>query len=237
MADYYYASIEFPLKALEIEQIAEEVKQLERDIFSEHSQHEGVYLAHANEARYGYFRELEDLLDNYTIPYKRTSGSLGDEAPTEVFSDPVDDVVYSWHLTNTEGLRLTLVDEVIKDLKKALDHEDDAAALQSAKEFLRDLEERYPNKEVSDFVTSFVGQIKPTHSIQITSDIKMYVVKRYRDQINYQCDVAGNLGLVYKTKPVYITIDGEERCTFFTEGGKQYWLHEMDDLSSISYGG
>lgn len=227
MADYYYGAIEFPTAALNDEDIAKEVRHLEHDVFDDYEQFNGVYTASADSVRYGYFRELEELLNKHNVPYKRTCGALGDEAPEETFSNPNTQMGYSWYLSSTSGIRLAPIDEIISSLKTALAHEDDGMALEATRDYLESLQSRYPVADIDSFVTSFEGELAAEFSIQVTSDITLHVKRPYRDLILYQCTIGDKMGLIYKAKPIYVMVDGEERCTFFTEGGKQYWLHEM----------
>lgn len=135
MADYYFATICFPVRALQIEAIREWTEDLTWE-----DEGDGVICYSDYRALYGQFEELEALLVAHGIPFDRRSDGYAEYDPMVRYfrpargSQPPLDITY---VCGRGAYRPIIhVDSVKKALKE-----------KTAEEYLAELEREYPNVE------------------------------------------------------------------------------------------
>ena len=108
MSDRYRGTIEFPVSALEIEEIREQV--IKEGVFFDHDGpqaqfdnevqvNDGIFLLTEPEARYGCFEALEEALKDSGVPFDRDSEAFFDMTPERVIYRPEKDGSQEQELT------------------------------------------------------------------------------------------------------------------------------------------
>lgn len=218
MADYFTGRITFLETALQIMEVKELLDEYEENHNSLNIEvHTGLVIMESDEARWGHFEDLEDLLRLNYLPYETESDShYGDASGIRVYRSEFGNNEMYFDTSSYCG------SPIISVLTVREYEEDNFVGL---KKYLDQYFPRYSS--MGELVTEYKGDIEPDYLIKISPVLNM-LVKLIGGRVHYQMDHDGQRGKVYVTKIVSITgQDDIALHTFFTRDDKQYWLHEL----------